>query len=110
MFRFEPNRTVRSTQFLRFVFHLSLAGPVLNLPLLVLPAANPDIIFILLQSEDHRLQLGSVYDTKIVVEMDVLMMHSLVDRQDCFSKSSQLEKQLCIFVTKTKTNKQNISR
>lgn len=57
---------------------------ILNLPLLVLLTANPDIIFILLQSEDHCLQTRSVYNLKIAVEIDVLTMHKVVYRQEFF--------------------------
>lgn len=78
--RFEPDCTLQSAQFLLCVFHLNLACSVPNLPLLVLPPANPDVTFTLLQSEAHCLQPWSAYDRKIAVDMDVLVMHGLVYR------------------------------
>lgn len=40
----------------------------LNLQLLVLPTAGPNIIFILLQGEDHHFQPWLVSDMKITVD------------------------------------------
>lgn len=57
---------------------------ILNLLLLDLLTASPEIIFILFRSEEHCLQSWSLYDMKMAVEMDALMMLNFIYRQTVF--------------------------